>query len=100
MRRFRGGEWFAGAGNPLRELALRQSRKWPHPPRTRSLAFRRRPSFLADERHEPHVSQVLAFKFVLRNPGDANQLLNFGVAAHRNDKPSADLELLLERFRN
>src|SRR5271165_3961998 len=96
MRRFGRCERFARAGNPVREVVLGQSREWPHPPRTRSLAFCRRPSFLTDERHKSHVSQVLSLVFALRNPGDANKLLNLGIAAHRNDEPSADLELLPE----
>ena len=83
-------------GNLFRQSVLAESCERPRGPRTRSLAFCRCPSLLTNERDKPDIGQILASIFVLRNSRDPNEFLNLGIASHRNDKPPADFELLLQ----
>ena len=58
------------------------------------------PALLPDQRHEADIGEVLALVFVLGDARDADELLDLRIAPDRDDQAAADLELLLQRFRN
>ena len=55
---------------------------------------------MADERNKSNIGQVLAIVSILTNTGDADQLLHPRIAPNWNDQPTADFELLFQRFGN
>ena len=97
MRLFRCSERLASTGNLLRqglsgclcERALRSLR-----------VVCRRPAFFADQRHEANVGQILTLIFILRDTGNADELLHLGITTRGHHQPATDLELFFQRFRN
>ena len=81
-----------------RFLAQGNGRQRPAP--SRGLRSMRSPPLFPDQRNEAHVGDIFAAKSVFRDAGDPHQLLGTLIRADRNHQPSADLQLLLERFRN
>src|SRR6185295_5586459 len=57
------------------------------------------PAFLADQRHEANVGDVLGLVPVGRGADNANQFLDAPILADRNDQPASNLELRLQRRR-
>ena len=59
-----------------------------------------RPPLLSDQWNEANIGDIFAAILVGRNPGDPDQFLAALIRTHRDHQPAADLQLLLERFRN
>ena len=53
------------------------------------------PSFLAKQRNESHIGEVLAPIFVLRNPCHPHKFLGALIRTYGDHQPAADFELVL-----
>src|SRR6516225_4819498 len=99
-RGFNGLKRLASCSNFLRQIGLSHSPAELGRARAFPLFLGRSPTFLTNKWHKPDVRQVLAFVFVLRNPGDPNQFLHAGILSDRDDQTPTDLKLLLQRLRD
>ena len=88
----------AGCRHSLGQRPLRRFDHWAIFRRDGTTLLRC-PTFLAYERDEADISDILGLVVVLRYTDHAQQFLNAPINPHRNDQPASDLELSLQGFR-